>query len=253
MATFVLVHGTSCGGWIWQRLAPLLRAAGNVVYTPTLSGLGDRSHLFHCGINLTTHITDIANLLSFEDLSDVVLVGNSYGGMVITGVSARVPERLKRVVYLDAYVPDAGQCEFDLLPPETRIARKANAAAHDGGLTPPPLAMFGVTEPQLAWAQSRMTLHPIATYEEPVPAGDARSAALPRVFIHCIANPRTTPDLFATSAQKARAHGWPVYDLAAGHLPQLTAPREIADMLLEIAQSDSHLREPMPARMTSGK
>src|SRR5574340_543741 len=116
--TFVLVHGSHDGGWIWQKLAPLLRAAGHTVYTPTLTGLSDRSHLLAYGVNLTTHITDVANLLYYEDLSDVVLVGNSYAGMVITGVAARTPERLKLVVYLDAYLPDDGRSELDLWPNE---------------------------------------------------------------------------------------------------------------------------------------
>ena len=114
MATFVLVHGTGHGGWCWQKLAPLLRAGGSEVYTPTLTGLGDRSHLLGCGVDLTTHITDVASLLFYEDLLDVILVGHSYAGMVITGVAATVPERLRLLVYLDAYLPDEGQSELDL-------------------------------------------------------------------------------------------------------------------------------------------
>ena len=95
MAKFVLVHGTGCGGWVWKKLAPLLSLAGHEVYTPTLTGVGDRSHLLDCGVDLTTHITDIASLLWYEDLTDVVLVGHSYAGMVITGVAAQAPARLK--------------------------------------------------------------------------------------------------------------------------------------------------------------
>ena len=118
MATFVLVHGSHGGGWIWQKVTPLLRSAGYEVYTPTLTGLSDRSHLLECGVNLTTHITDVINLMDYEDLTDVILVGNSYAGMVITGVAAKEPERLKQVVYLDAYLPDTGQSELDLWPVE---------------------------------------------------------------------------------------------------------------------------------------
>src|SRR5512137_933571 len=101
MATFVLVHGTGCGSWVWWKLTPLLRAAGHEVYTPTLTGVGDRSHLLACGVDLTTHITDVSSLLSYEDLTDVVLLGHSYAGMVITGVAALVPERIRLLVYLD--------------------------------------------------------------------------------------------------------------------------------------------------------
>lgn len=245
MATFVLVHGSNGGGWVWKRLTPLLRARGHEVYAPTLTGLSDRSHLLQCEVNLTTHITDVANLLFYEDLSDVVLVGNSYAGMVITGVAAKVPERLKLVVYLDAYVPSDGQSEFDLLPAETRAAREADAVARGGLLPPPPPAIFGVTDPALAeWTRARNTLHPVATYAEPVPAGDTRSASIPRAFIHCIGNPAGTPDLFASSARKAQAHGWPVYELVAGHLAMLTAPRELAELLVEIAATSRQPIQP---------
>jgi pimeloyl-ACP methyl ester carboxylesterase len=114
MAIFVLVHGSHGGSWIWQKVTPLLRAGGHEVYTPGLTGLSDRAHLLKCGVDLTTHITDVASLLFHEDLAEVILVGNSYAGMVITGVAASIPERLKRLVYLDAYVPDDGQSELDL-------------------------------------------------------------------------------------------------------------------------------------------
>jgi pimeloyl-ACP methyl ester carboxylesterase len=238
MATFVLVHGSNGGGWVWHRLRPLLRAAGHEVYAPTLTGLADRSHLLACGVNLTTHITDVANLLVYEDLTEVALVGNSYAGMVITGVAARVPERLKMLVYLDAYAPADGQSQFDLLPAETRAARQAEAAARGGVTLPPPPAIFGVTDQALAqWIAARTTLHPLATYTEPVPRGTAESAALQRVYIHCTGNPATTPDLFASSAEKARASGWQVHELAAGHLAMLTAPRELAALLLDVVAS----------------
>ncbi len=238
MATFVLVHGSSCGAWVWQKLSPLLRAAGHGVWEPTLSGLGDRSHLLPCGINLSTHIGDVANLLFHQDLSNVILVGNSYGGMVITGVAAKAHERLKLLVYLDAYVPEDGKCEFDLLPPAIGAARQADAEAHGGAIPPPPLTLFGVTDPDLLhWAQMRMTPQPLHTYTEPVPIGNVASRALPRVFIHCTGNPATTPDLFASSVARAMASGWPVYDLPAGHLAMLTAPGKLAQLILEITSA----------------
>ena len=237
MATFVLVHGSNGGGWVWQRVAPLLRAAGYQAYAPTLTGLSDRSHLLSCGVNLTTHITDVVNLLVYEDLSDVILVGNSYAGMVITGVAAKAPERLKLLVYLDAYVPEDGQSEVDLWPPERRAIAEAAEADAKGLAQPPPPHLFGVTDPTLAdWIKARVTPQPVATYIEPVPLGDARSTALPRVFIHCTGNPATTPDVFGPFAAKARAKGWQVHELATGHLAMLTAPREVAELLLEVAE-----------------
>lgn len=236
MACFVLVHGSNGGGWVWQKLAPLLRVAGHEVYTPTLTGLADRAHLLRCGVDLTTHITDVVNLLFYEDLSDVTLVGNSYAGMVITGVAAKAAERLKLLVYLDAYLPADGQSESDLWPPERRaIAEAAEAEARGLAQAPPP-TLFGVTDPALAaWIAARLTPHPVATYTEPVPPGNAASAALPRVFIHCTANPSTTPDVFGPFAAQARASGWPVREIATGHLAMLTAPRELVSLLDELA------------------
>jgi pimeloyl-ACP methyl ester carboxylesterase len=234
MHPFVLVHGSNGGGWVWQKLAPLLRTAGHETYTPTLSGLSDRSHLLSCGVNLTTHITDIVNLLVYEDLSDVILVGNSYAGMVITGVAAKVPERLKLLVYLDAYVPDDGQSEADLWPPARRAIAEAAEAETKGLAQPPAPALFGITDPALVdWINARATPHPTATYSEPVPAGNARSAAVPRVFVHCTGNPPTTPPVFAPFAAKARARGWQVHEIATGHMAMLTAPQELAVLLLE--------------------
>lgn len=233
--TFVLIHGSHDGSWIWHKLRPLLRAAGHEVFTPTLTGLSDRSHLVGCGVNLTTHITDVANLLFYEDLSDVVLVGNSYAGMVITGVAARAPERLKLVVYLDAYLPDDGQSELDLWPAEMRAAIEADEAAKEGLRMPPPPALFGVTDPEMAqWLAARMTPQPLTTYTEPVSTGEAQSGALRHVYIHCSAGQATAP-IFAPFAAKARARGWETHALAADHISMLTAPDEMAKLLLAVA------------------
>lgn len=236
--TFVLVHGSHDGGWIWHKLGPLLRAAGHEVYTPTLTGLSDRSHLLGCGVNLTTHVTDVANLLFYEDLSDVALVGNSYAGMVITGVAARIPERLKQLVYLDAYLPDDGQSEADLWPAEMRAAIEADEAATKGLRQPPPPALFGVTDPEMAeWLAARMTPQPLATYTEPVSVGGARSGAIRCAYIHCTSGQVST-SIFAPFAAKARAYGWDVRELAADHVAMLTAPHAVAELLLDIARQE---------------
>jgi pimeloyl-ACP methyl ester carboxylesterase len=239
MEPFVLVHGSNSGGWMWRKVAALLRAAGHEVFAPTLTGLSDRSHLLGCGVDLATHIADVANLLYYADLMDVILVGNSYAGMVITGVAAQAPERLKRLVYLDAYVPEDGQSESDLWPAQVRAERQAEAEAHGGLLDPPAPAVFGITDPELvAWLEARWTPHPMAAYTQPVPPGSAHSAAIPRVYIHCTGNPVTTPPIFAPFAAKARAQGWEVRELAAGHLAMLSAPGEVAENLLSIARGD---------------
>jgi pimeloyl-ACP methyl ester carboxylesterase len=185
-------------------------------------------------VDLTTHITDVVNLLSYHDLSDVVLVGHSYAGMVITGVAARAPERLKLLVYLDAYLPDDGQSELDLWPAQMRDEIMAGAEAGRGLRPPPSAAFLGLTDPEMAdWVMARLTPQPLATYTEPVPAGNATSAALPRVFIHCTAGPTTS--LFGANAAKARAKGWEVLEVPTGHDVMLTAPNELAGMLLQLA------------------
>ena len=160
MATYVLVHGAWHGGWCWKRVAPLLRAAGHEVYTytPTLTGLGERAHLLSRDIDLDTHITDIVNVLAYEELTDVVLVGHSYGGMVIAGVADRVPERVAHLVYLDAFVPRDGQAVHDIFSPEFAAHLQALALAEGDGwrIPAPPAASYGVTAAaDLAWVAAK--------------------------------------------------------------------------------------------------
>ncbi len=237
MATFVLVHGTGCGGWVWQKLTPLLRAGGHEVYAPTLTGVGDRAHLLDCGVDLNTHITDITSLIEYEDLTDVVLVGHSYAGMVITGVAAKVPERLSQVVYLDAYLPDDGQTEADLWPADMRAEILTDVAAGRGVRQPPSLAFLGITDAEMGeWVKARLTPHPLATYNQPAPVGDNRSASLRYSYIHCTAGPTTS--LFATFATKAKAKGWEVYELATGHVVMLTLQHDLARILLNLVGSE---------------
>jgi len=234
MATFVLVHGSWHGGWCWREVVPHLRAPGHAVYTPTLTGLGARAHLLTGGVDLTTHIQDIVSLLFYEDLAEVVLVGHSYAGAVISGVAARTPERLAFLIYLDAYLPLEGQSLFDVLSAEEREAGQA-ALATGLGLRPPvPPAVLGITDPTMAvWVAARLTPHPFRTYAQPLPVGTSASATLPRAFIHCTAGP-TTPR-FAPFAQQARAAGWAVRELATGHNAMLTAPQPLGELLLELA------------------
>lgn len=235
MATYLLVHGTGCGGWIWKKLAPLLRQQGHEVYAPTLTGLADRKHLLGSGVNLTTHVTDVTNLILYEDLDDLILVGNSYGGMVITGVAGKIPERLRLLVYLDAYLPEDGQSEADLLPPGIFAARQAEAIKNDGLISPPPPALFGISDsPTSTWVTERLTPHPISTYIEKVSA-KVNSADVNGVFIYCTANPPGTADLFAVSAMKARAKGWRVIDLETGHFAMLSSPGQLATILNNLA------------------
>ena len=194
MATFVLVHAGFHGAWCWIKLRPLLEAAGHQVYTPTLTGLGERAPLARPDVGLSTHVQDVRGLLQEHDLRDVVLVGHSYAGMVITGVAGAAPERLAHLMYLDALVPRDGEAVADVVPPEVWRYRRAARRQGDGWRVPPPRALpsglgglFGVTtEPDLSWVRARLTAQPLKTFEEPLRlAQPAAPAALPRTYIEC--------------------------------------------------------------------
>ena len=168
MATFVLVHGAWHGGWCYARVARLLRAAGHDVYTPTHTGVGERSHLADYHVTLSTHIHDVGNVLEYENLSDVIMCGHSYGGMVITGVAAAIGERIRTLVYLDAFLPEDGQSLFDLIEPQM-VNQFLNLVRSGRGLLPPiPAAAFNVNTKDAAWVDK--TCHPqsLLTFTEGV-------------------------------------------------------------------------------------
>src|SRR3954451_24537840 len=218
MATFVLVHGAWHGGWCWKKVTPLLRAAGHEVYTPTLTGLGERVHLVTPEVNLSTHIDDVVNVLSYESLHQVVLVGHSYGGMVIARVADRVADRLAHLVYLDASIPDDGQSLEDLNSPERR-ARVAEVVRTQGeGWRLPfnaeSLVNWEITDEEDArWLRERLVPHPYATFTEPVRLSTGRGRLLPRTFILC--THRSSPSRSAERAQQEP--GWRYRELATGH------------------------------------
>ena len=230
-ATFVLVHGAWHGGWCWARVARLLREAGHVVYTPSLTGLGDRAHLAHPETDLALHVQDILGLLEMEELSRVILVGASYGGMVITGVAGRAAARLAHLVYLDGFVPASGQALIDLLPAE--VATELRAAARDRGdgwrIPSFPPTRFGVTNAKdIAWLSRHLVPQPIRTFEQPVHVTDG--ASLKRTYIHCSKPAVGAFVQFATRCKQDRA--WRVHEVKTGHDAMVTAPREVANILL---------------------
>jgi pimeloyl-ACP methyl ester carboxylesterase len=232
MRTFVLVHGSFSGGWMWRAVADDLRAGGDTVFAPTLTGLGDRRHLAGPTVTLRTHIEDIANLFYYEDLSDVTLVGHSYAGMVIAGVAAIAPERLGRLIYLDAYVPHGGQSWFDLQTPEDAAIARAEMD-RTGARSPIPASMLGITDPVYAASvDARMTPQGRATYEDPCPMGSAASAAIPCAYIQCTEGPLAVR--LRRSAELARTQGWEVRELACGHNAMLILPNQLADLLREL-------------------
>ena len=237
MATYVLVHGGGHGGWCWRRLAPLLRAEGHDVYTPTLTGLGERVHLLSPDVDLDTHITDVVGLLKYEDLTDVILVGHSYGGMVITGVADRALSRVGQLVYLDGSRPRDGESLADVA--EDAMAKIWSAGRVVNGvelvLFPDtnPLGSFGVTETEdIAWMRSKLTPHPWNTFAQPIRlANRAAVARIPRTNINC------TPTLQARDEEaRSRAlDGDRVWEVDTGHDLLITEPDAVAAMLLKLA------------------
>jgi pimeloyl-ACP methyl ester carboxylesterase len=236
MATYLLIHGAWHGGWCWRRVVPLLRAAGHEVLTPTLTGLGERAHLLTREVGLDTHAQDVVGELEYEDLRDVVLVGHSYGGMVITAVAERAAERLAHLVYLDAFVPRDSQSQMDLLGPEFLALFQEQAELHGDGWKLPsfPAERFGVTkEEDLAWVRPRLGPHPFKTKLDKVRLANPKAAKIARTYIYC-SDPAIGP--FGQFAERARAEaGWRYRELATGHDAMVTEPKRLAEMLMEVA------------------
>lgn len=233
MSTIVLVHGAWHGGWVWQRVVPALRAAGHEVHTPTLTGLSDRAHLLDPRIGLSAHVHDVVALIEAYDADDVVLVGHSYAGLVVTGVADRIPERVRMRIHLDAFVGDDGDAAIDLLPPTVAgHYRESVAGTGFGWLIPVrPLERLGVTDrADVEWLVPRLSPHPWLSYTEALRL-TGRGEQVPATYVECTDWMR----VFAAQAEKACARGWPTHTIATGHEAMVTAPDELAALLLEIA------------------
>ncbi len=238
MATFVLVHGGGHGGWCYQRVARILRGSGHEVYTPTLTGLGERAHLLSKDVDLDLHVRDVVELLFYEDLRDVILVGHSYGGMVITGVADRASDRIGRIVYLDAANPVNGQSLVDVAGPIIEATRPLGQVV-DGVelvLLPAPggAAFYGVTDPDdVAWMDARLTGHPWRSFEQPLDLTNEDALwAIPRYHIVCTSTLATRdPVLMGEARESAR-----LWDIDTGHDLMITEPQKVADALLQVAE-----------------
>ena len=230
----VLVHGAWHGGWGWKRLTPLLRRAGHEVFTPTLTGLGERAHLAGPAVDLETHIQDIVGVLETEELEDVLLLGHSYGGMVVTGAADRVPQRIARLVYLDAFVPENGRSLMDYVVPE-RGARFREEGERTGSVTPPPPSLWGITRPgDAAWLTRHESRHPFASMRQPVRLqNEAALARIPKAFVYCSSPATGSFDQFAARYRNDPA--WRFFELATGHDAMILAPEALARILLELA------------------
>jgi pimeloyl-ACP methyl ester carboxylesterase len=230
----VLVHGAWHGGWCWQRVVPPLVQAGHVVYTPTLTGLGERSHLARPDIDLELHVRDVRALIEMEDLRRVVLVGHSYAGFVISLLAERIADRLGQLVYLDAFVPEDGKCVLDYIQPAERRAALRDSGRKTGYAAPVPLAALGVTKPDdLAWAQPRIVPQPFASFEQPIRLSRPAGQGLTRSFIACT---RPASGSFGQFAARVRDDpAWRFHELASGHDAMIIDPLPLARLLVGIA------------------
>jgi pimeloyl-ACP methyl ester carboxylesterase len=236
--TFVLVHGAWHSGRAWERVVPLLESAGHRVLAPTLTGYGDTAHLAGPDVGLDTHVGDVAGLITGEDLADVVLVGHSYAGLVISSVANRVPDRIARLVYLDAMVPEDGETAADVIPMSRHLIDLA-LASESGWRVPPlpesPAGLFGVTDPDdVAWLRSTLSDQPVRCLQEPVRLDNPAVNAIPRAHIHCTVG---VPEGFERRpVPPTQPNGAPaeVYELATGHDCMITVPGELSELLLKL-------------------
>lgn len=232
--TFVLVHGAWHGGWCWNAVAETLRKRGHIVFTPTQTGLGERKHLMSAAITLDTFIDDVTNVIQYEQLNDIVLVGHSFAGNTISGVADRMGERIRHLFYLDSLIIEGGQSPFSTLPADVVAARMKLAEPSGGVSIPaPPGKAFGIVDPALAkLVEERLTPHPVGTYQSPLnirgPVGNGR----PATYIACTdpvyAPLQSSRDWVKT---KGAANGITMVTLATGHDAMVTAPAALVDLI----------------------
>ncbi|HSW16677.1 MAG TPA: alpha/beta fold hydrolase [Ramlibacter sp.] len=233
--TFVLVHGAYHGGWCWKDVAARLRALGHTVYTPTWTGLGERSHLLAFRPTLETFIEDVAQVLRYEDLREVVLVGHSFAGSVVSALADRMPERLRHLVYLDALLLRPGEASADRTPERAEGYRlRAVAAGGEGlGVPPAPADAFGVTDPALAaWVEARLTAQPLQSYYDKLELRKPLGNGLPATYIAC-SQPVFAP-LAKSRALAQEMPGWNYMEIPTAHDAMVLLPRELSDMLAAI-------------------
>jgi pimeloyl-ACP methyl ester carboxylesterase len=233
MATFVICHGAWSAGWAWKKVRPLLRARGHEVFTPTYTGLGERAHQASPAVDLETHIADVLGVLECEDLRDIVLLGHSYGGMVATGVADRAAARLRQIIYLDAFVPAAGQSLMDLAP-QRRAGVAAPAPAGDNladwqiAPNPPPP---DTTAADIAWITPRRRPQPKQTFLQKLELANGE-VRLPRSYIYCTR--KDEGDVFAQFRRLKNDPKWSYFEIDASHSPNVTAPEALVMLLCKI-------------------
>jgi pimeloyl-ACP methyl ester carboxylesterase len=236
MATFVLVHGAWHGSWCWARVRQALIAQGHQVFTPTLTGVGERSHLLSRDIDLQVHIDDVVNLILWEELDEVILCGHSYGGCVISGAADAAPDRIAALVYLDAFLLEEGEGLHDLLPDEQRELQLSLAEEHGEGWRVPPIPaeIFNVNVLDRDWVDRQSTPQPLATFQQKLRLSCGPSRIARNHFIFA-SGWEGTP--FAASYRRAKACGWTTSEIACGHDVMLDNPEALVSELLGVAEA----------------
>jgi pimeloyl-ACP methyl ester carboxylesterase len=229
--TFVLVHGAWHGGWCWQRVADQLRSAGHMVFTPTLTGLGERSHLLRAGIELKTHIADVVNVMKWERLDDVVLCGHSYGGFIISGVAEQMASAIRSIVFLDAFVPRNGEAVLDLTGPAVQEGVRAALQRGDIAIPPRAAAAFGVNAADRAWVDSLCGPQPIATFTDKTALTGARDRIARKAYIRAASYANPGFDRALAVAQSDAS--WRTYGVPCGHDVMVDMPERLTEILLE--------------------
>lgn len=232
--TYVLVHGAGHGGWCWRHVRNALSDQGHRVFTPTLTGLGERVHLRNSSVSLGMHITDIVNVIEYEELTQVILVGHSYACRVITGVADQLRDKLHHVVYLDGTMPSDNEATIG----NATAANAMRAQAIDGYLMKRwPPTMFGITESDVentAWLNRRITEQPLETFLEPIQLENGGAIGLPKTFIRCT-NPRMRNDDTMEKLIAATPDEWRYIELNVPHDAMIAAPEALTQILLDIA------------------
>jgi pimeloyl-ACP methyl ester carboxylesterase len=229
--TFVLVHGAWHGGWCWRRVSDLLEQKGHKVFTPTLTGLGERSHLMSRDINLDTHILDVVNVIKWEDLKNICLVAHSYGGWPVSGAIEQSLDRIASVVFLDAFLPEDGQKGFDFA---SDFSRKGTLEAQQRGeisRPPPPATTFHVNEKDRAWVDSKTTPQPLALAFSEIKLTGAREKVAKKTYIRAPVYAQPAFDKYY--ADKKADAAWRTYEVASGHDVMIDMPGRLVEILLE--------------------
>jgi pimeloyl-ACP methyl ester carboxylesterase len=238
MTDYVLVHGAWHGAWCWKRVRDLLTAHGHRAFTPTLTGLGERSHLLSPSINLGTHVADVTNVLLFQELQDIVLVGHSYGGIIVRHVADRMPERVRSLIYLDAFVPEDGKALTHYLADSGQSMRQRAAdQGENWKIAPLPASFFSVNEADAAWVDRQCTAHPLVTFEEPASLNGRCDTVGSIGYIWASHHKGPHKQFY----DKAKERGWWTREFACGHDVMLDMPRELTALLLEAARGGQTL------------